>query len=131
MRMAAVLIVLVCGAISTACAGETLGRDRAGDTSPGNQDRHMDTEDVFAYIEDAADKRTEAWIRKQNERTLSVLERDPRFRRYYQIALDNLDTEDALTSVAANPLLHEGWVYQTWRDSTHTRGIWRRTPLNS
>lgn len=92
--------------------------------------------DRFSYLEDSSDAQARAWIRLQNERTLAELEGDPRFKEYYEYALDS---ERALSSVDFRGLLaptgrmwlRDDWVYQVWVEADHPRGLWRRTSLRA
>ena len=86
-------------------------------------------EDEFSYLEDATDERTRRWIAQRNERMVAAIESDPRFQKYFQVTRDNLDAQTAVTNLTAEVVLRDGFVYQTWRDSRHPRGVWRRASL--
>ncbi len=78
------------------------------------------------------DERTRSWIKTENDRTISSLERSPRFRRYLESALKSLDESGADLKAATFRLsLRDGWIYELSSGSVHPRGIWRRTRLDS
>ncbi|MBY0566901.1 MAG: prolyl oligopeptidase family serine peptidase [Hyphomonadaceae bacterium] len=83
------------------------------------------TEDPYLWLEEVEGERALAWVREQNERSLGVLEADPRYQGLYQDALAIANNRDRL------PLggIQEGYYYNFWQDETHVRGIWRRSPL--
>ncbi len=83
------------------------------------------TEDPYLWLEEVEGERALAWVREQNERSLGVLEADPRYQALYQDALAIANNRDRL------PLggIQEGYYYNFWQDETHVRGIWRRSPL--
>jgi prolyl oligopeptidase len=88
--------------------------------------------DEFSYLEDNASARTRTWVNTQNARTLSALQSDSRFDRYYDFALKSGNAPGDLKNALQGRLtIHEGRVYQLSTDSDHPRGVWRRTPLTS
>jgi prolyl oligopeptidase len=86
-----------------------------------------DTSDAFRWLEEMTGDRAMAWVRAENARTVAVLEKDPRFATLYQSALSMVQATDRIPSVR----FIGGMLYSFWQDSTHVRGIWRRTTLAS
>ena len=84
-------------------------------------------DDPYLWLEDIEGEEALDWVRSQNERSLSVLEADPRFSALKEEALS------VLTSDARLPLgqIRNGAVYNFWQDETHVRGLWRRASVES
>ena len=82
-----------------------------------------DAGDPFLWLEAQRGTRALAWVRKQNARTIPVLQGDPHFKSLYADAL----------SVARNagripyPSRIDGYVYNFWQDVKNPQGVWRRT----
>jgi prolyl oligopeptidase len=81
--------------------------------------------DAHLYLEEVEGAEALAWVRKQNERSLAVLENDPRFKGYYDAALAISTSKERIPYGA----IRQGQVYNFWQDETHERGIWRRQHL--
>jgi prolyl oligopeptidase len=64
-----------------------------------------------------------AWVRARRPDVTAELESDPAFEPMRQEAAARLEAPDRLPV----PELHGSWVYNFWRDSSHVRGLWRRT----
>jgi prolyl oligopeptidase len=94
-------------------------------TTPATDTASMTSEDPYLWLEEVEGERALAWVREQNQRSLAVLEGDPRFAQLHQDAVALANTRDRL------PLgtVREGYYYNFWQDETHVRGIWRRTRL--
>jgi prolyl oligopeptidase len=86
-----------------------------------------DTSDNFRWLEDVNGPRAMAWVRKENQKTLNVLQKDPRFQRFYDQALTVAQASDRIPVAG----FIGGQLYNFWQDSAHVRGIWRRTSLAS
>ncbi len=83
--------------------------------------------DPFLWLEDKDGARAMAWVRKQNARSLPVLERDPHYTTFYAQALKINQS----TQRIPYPTTLRGEIYNFWQDATHIRGIWRKTTLES
>ena len=81
--------------------------------------------DAHLYLEEVEGAEALAWVRKQNERSLAVLENDPRYKGYYDAALAISTSKERIPYGA----IRQGQVYNFWQDETHERGIWRRQHL--
>jgi prolyl oligopeptidase len=84
-------------------------------------------QDPHIWLETIDSEQVLDWVRAENERSLAVLEADPRFEPMRREALA------ILTSEARIPFgrIHEGAVYNFWQDDMHVRGIWRRASIES
>src|SRR5690606_24492639 len=84
-------------------------------------------EDPWQWLEEIEGERALAWARQQNERSLPVLERDPRFAAMHSEALEILTSKARI----AYGSIHNGVVYNFWQDDEHVRGLWRRADVAS
>ena len=83
--------------------------------------------DPFRWLEDVSSERAMAWVRSENAKTVAVLEQDPRYAALHSTALAMAQARDRIPYVA----FIGGALYNFWQDSTHVRGIWRKTSLAS
>ncbi|WOK37530.1 prolyl oligopeptidase family serine peptidase [Sphingomonas sp. C3-2] len=85
------------------------------------------SDDPYLWLEDIEGTRALAWVRAENEKTLRVLQSDPRYNQFRDQALAILQAQDRIPYVnfTANGLDN------FWQDETHVRGIWRSTTLAS
>ncbi len=83
--------------------------------------------DPYLWLEDIEGEKPLAWVREQNERTLKILTRDPRYRPAYDRILGIYQSPDRI----AYGQLRAGHVDNFWQDRDHVRGLWRRTSLAS
>lgn len=91
------------------------------------QDSAATQKDPYGYLEEIEGAKAIAWAKKENARSLPVLEADPRFADMRKEALA------ILTSTERLPLgsIHNGAVYNFWQDEAHVRGLWRRASVES
>ena len=84
-------------------------------------------DDPHLWLEEVEGEAALDWVRSQNDRSLAILEGDPRFDVLYKEALSILNSEERL------PLgqIHNGHIYNFWQDEAHVRGIWRRANVKS
>ncbi|MEY9362788.1 prolyl oligopeptidase PreP (S9A serine peptidase family) [Bradyrhizobium yuanmingense] len=85
------------------------------------------TDDPFLWLEEMEGPGALAWARGENEKTLGVLQSDPRYRRFYEQALSILQAKDRIADVP----FEGGGLEQFWRDENQVRGVWRRTTRES
>ena len=85
------------------------------------------TDDPFLWLEDIEGKGAVAWARAENEKTLGLLQSDPRYRLFYEQALSILQAKDRIAYVS----LERRGLENFWRDENQVRGVWRRTTLES
>jgi prolyl oligopeptidase len=77
------------------------------------------------WLEEVDSARAMQWVRAENAKTLSVLEKDPRYARFYSEALTIAEARDRIP----DPSIVGGQILNFWQDADHVRGIWRRTTL--
>src|SRR5690349_6417031 len=99
----------------------------AASTAGAQQKPARDTSDNFRWLESMTGDSAMAWVRAENAKTLGVLEKDPRFQRLFDQALQVAQANDRIPFAS----FIGGSLYNFWRDSVHVRGIWRRTTLAS
>ncbi len=85
------------------------------------------TTDPFLWLEAQHGARAMAWVDSQNARTAAVLENDPAYPALHEEALAVAQSHDRIAYAS----FLGGELYNFWQDSTHVRGIWRRTTLAS
>jgi prolyl oligopeptidase len=83
-------------------------------------------EDPFLWLEEVQGARALEWVRAQNEKTLAVLEKDPRFATFHAEALALLTATDRIPT----PEFRAGGVDTFWQDAANPRGVWRHTSLD-
>ena len=83
--------------------------------------------DPFRWLEDVSGDRAMTWVRSENAKTAAVLEQDPRYAAIHASALAMAQARDRIPYVT----FIGGALYNFWQDSTHVRGIWRKTSLAS
>ena len=66
-----------------------------------------------------------AWVNGQNARTAKELKSKPQFDELYQQALATLNSASRIPLVSPRGK----WLYNFWQDSSHPRGVYRRTTL--
>ncbi len=101
-------------------ANETVMTETPAEPSVADTDPHL-------WLEEIEGERALAWVRARNDRTLDILQADPRYAGFEADALA-IVTSDARIPYGR---LRDGMVYNFWQDETHVRGLWRRTPLES
>jgi len=83
--------------------------------------------DPYIWLEQVDGKRAMAWVHAENNKTLAVLEKDPRYAGLYSDALAIAEARDRIPA----PTSLDGSIFNFWQDSDHVRGILRRTSLES
>ncbi len=83
--------------------------------------------DPYLWLEDIDGQRSMDWVRRENARSLPVLENDRRFPALLQAALQVAQNRDRLPLGA----IQHGYLYNFWQDEDHVRGIWRRATVAS
>ena len=82
-------------------------------------------DDPYQWLEELHGERALAWVEQENQRTLGILEADPRYAALHAEALAIAQAEDRIPM----PSFRGGSLYNFWQDATHVRGIWRRTSM--
>lgn len=86
-----------------------------------------DAQKDFSFLNDIHGKKALEWVQHQNHHTVSILEKDNRYKGFYKVALSVLQAPDRL------PLPHimAGSIWNYWQDAHHPHGVWRTTSLAS
>ena len=84
-------------------------------------------DDPYLWLEEVESERALDWVRGQNDRSLAILENDPRFEGLHQDALSILNSKERL----ALGVIRNNQVYNFWQDENHVRGVWRRADIAS
>lgn len=84
-------------------------------------------QDKYTWLEDIHGDKPMDWVKAENARTAAVLEKQKPFAELEEQALKVMDSPDKL----AYPQFRGDFVYNTWRDKDHVRGIVRRTTLEN
>jgi prolyl oligopeptidase len=87
----------------------------------------MTETDPYLWLEDVEGDAALAWVREQNARSLALLEADPRYQKLYDTALNIITAEDRIPY----PSFRGEELANFWQDSSHVRGLWRKTTLAS
>ncbi|HET6792962.1 MAG TPA: prolyl oligopeptidase family serine peptidase [Acidimicrobiales bacterium] len=87
----------------------------------------MADEDRFGWLEDVEGPRALEWVRVANSVSEGELFGDPLFDRLRADALEVLEADDRIPM----PTRHGDTAYNFWTDSTHRRGVLRRTSWDS
>ena len=103
------------------CSGSALAQ-----TSPPPP-AAMASDDPFIWLEEPDSPRALDWVKQENDRSLGVLEKDPRYETLHQAALKIVDATDRIPT----PAFRAGAVYNFWQDPAHVQGLWRRTSLDN
>jgi prolyl oligopeptidase len=84
-------------------------------------------DDPYIWLEKLDSPEAMQWVHAENDKTLSVLEKDSHFDGFYKDALAIAQASDRIPM----PSLLGGKIYNFWQDADHVKGIWRRTDLQS
>ncbi|KRE27795.1 prolyl oligopeptidase [Mycobacterium sp. Soil538] len=82
--------------------------------------------DPYLWLEEVTGDDALAWVRTHNEPTVAELGGE-RFEQMRAEALEVLDTDTRIPYVRRRG----GFLYNFWRDANNTKGLWRRTTLES
>ncbi len=122
-RLSISLAVVAC--VLGACVGSWLRGARPAAAAATPTAAETSAPDPFLWLEDVHGVRALAWVKAQNEKTLAVLRRDPRFAGFYADAVAINGAKDRIPG----PTIVGGRVYNFWQGPEHVRGIWRSTTL--
>jgi prolyl oligopeptidase len=82
-------------------------------------------DDPYAWLEDIHAAKPLAWVAEQNAKTFGELKADPRYAADFASMLAVLDAADRIPFGD----LDHGSVYNFWQDADHSKGLWRRAPV--
>ena len=84
-------------------------------------------DDPYIWLEDVSGERSLDWVRAHNAPTVAALTGGERFAELQASAQEVLDTDERIPYARRRG----EYLYNFWRDATNTRGLWRRTDLES
>lgn len=87
-----------------------------------------DATDPYLWLEEVDGARAMEWVKAHNERSLGILQGDPRYEPLHQQALAIVQSKDRIPAPGFN---HDGSISNFWQDAEHVRGVWRKTTLES
>lgn len=87
-----------------------------------------DATDPYLWLEEVDGARAMEWVKAHNERSLGILQGDPRYEPLHQQALAIVQSKDRIPAPGFN---HDGSITNFWQDAEHVRGVWRKTTLES
>jgi prolyl oligopeptidase len=120
------LIIATAALILGGCDSPPHETAKSAETEMPQQTSAM-SEDPHLWLEDVLGEKALEWVRAENDRTLVVLESDPRFEKVEGRALGIYNATDKI--VYADRMGDE--MHNFWRDETNVRGVWRRTPVEA
>jgi prolyl oligopeptidase len=83
--------------------------------------------DPYLWLEEVEGEDALAWVNAQNERSLTDITAHPSYESNLSKVMDLATSEDRIPYGS----IRDGLVYNFWQDETNTRGLWRRTTLES
>ena len=86
-----------------------------------------DADDPYLWLEEIEGEKPLSWVRERNDRSLKVLQSDPRYARFHADALRILEAKDRIPQ----PGFVRERISNFWQDPDHVRGLWRKTTLGS
>ncbi len=85
----------------------------------------LEDSDQYRWLEEVQGEKALAWVEEKNKASLGYLEALPK---HAELSAKNLAAYDSKERIAY-PSFSGDYVYNFWKDETHTRGISRRTSL--
>jgi prolyl oligopeptidase len=83
--------------------------------------------DPFLWLEEVEGEKALTWVRGQNDRSLKMLQADPRYADLEGKALAILEAKDRI----ATPSFRAGALSNFWQDDKNVRGLMRKTTIES
>ncbi len=83
--------------------------------------------DPNVWMEDVEGEEALSWVRGQNDRSLAIINAYSGYESNYENMLALATDEERIPYVT----IRDGLAYNFWQDETNTRGLWRRTTLES
>jgi prolyl oligopeptidase len=113
----------------TAPASDARSEERAGVDAEAralNAAIQSGSEELL-WLEEVEGEEALAFAQAQNERSLGLLQADPRYQQHYDRALEVLESTDRIPYVS----VRGGELWNFRQDANNTHGLWRRTTLES
>ncbi|MEM1009950.1 MAG: hypothetical protein AAGJ35_13215, partial [Myxococcota bacterium] len=86
--------------------------------------QRMNEKEKFLWLQERTGQRAQSWVRKQNQRTLGALQKNPLYEQLKNKLLS--DYNDPQKLIRGQRM--SGYVYDFHQNAQHTRGVWRRVP---
>ena len=83
--------------------------------------------DPYLWLEEVEGEQALTWVKAQNERSLADIQAHPAYADNLAKAMDLATSEDRIPYGT----IRDGMVYNFWQDEANTRGLWRRTSMES
>lgn len=115
------------GQIGLGAAWAALSIALVGAEGASGQGSTIEQPDNYTWLEDIHGAKPMEWVKAEDARTAAVLEKQKPFAELEEEALKVMDSPDKL----AYPVFRGDFIYNSWRDKDHIRGIVRRTTLAS
>jgi len=87
----------------------------------------VNVEDPYLWLEEVEGEEALQWVQSQNEITQARYESSESFDSTYQFLLDEYNSDDRIPYA----YIHNGEMYDFWRDECNVRGVWRKTSIES
>ncbi|WP_122466227.1 prolyl oligopeptidase family serine peptidase [Brevundimonas lutea] len=87
--------------------------------------------DPYLWLEEIEGERAMEWVEGQNDRSLGVLQGDPRYQGLYDQALALVEAQDRIPMPGLVRTSAGEVIDNFWQDAEHVRGIWRTTSVDS
>ncbi|WND01529.1 prolyl oligopeptidase family serine peptidase [Temperatibacter marinus] len=94
-------------------------------TACDNKPKETNMEDPYLWLEEVEGKESLAWVEDRNTETYARLKEDSRFNGFMERSLEVYNAKDKI----AYGSIRGDKVYNVWRDSKNTRGLWRMIDL--
>jgi prolyl oligopeptidase len=125
-RYATSLCALLLGAcMSTHQAPSTTSTTAPAASPPAGAPPAATAGDPYLWLEEIESDRAMQWVRAHNDKSLGVLQGDPRYAQLHAEALRIVEATDRI----AIPEIRGRTIYNFWQDPAHVHGIVRRTTL--
>lgn len=124
MRIAIVCLFTLCPLALSSCQKNTRTLPQPSSSS-GPTPSGVTLDDENLWLEELKAEKSIAWVKEQNLRTTSELERDARYPKLKQRFLEILNSKTQIPW----PEVYGKHVYNFWQDDKNPRGLWRRTSL--
>ncbi|MBI1683499.1 prolyl oligopeptidase family serine peptidase [Caulobacter hibisci] len=98
------------------------------DTAPRTPLTELGKDDPYLWMEEIEGQRALDWAKAQNDRSLPILQNDPRYAGLHASALAIVNAKDRIPGVS---FIADADLRNYWQDADHVRGVWRRTSLVS
>lgn len=125
MRIAIVRLIASCSLGFFACQRDARTSPQPSLSSTPTQASGAALDDENLWLEDLNGDKSIAWVKEQNLRATSELERDARYPKLKQRFLEILNSKTQIPW----PEVYGKQVYNFWQDDKNPRGVWRRTSL--